>query len=51
MHNDRPYLALLLFLLAALLALFFLFKTQSKVEGGAMQKARILPVAEWSAPF
>ncbi len=33
------------------MTLFFLVDTQGKAEGGAMQKARILPVAGWSVPI
>ena len=50
MRNDRPPLALVLWLIAALLALLFLFETHEGAEGNAMQKARILPVSEQAAP-
>ncbi len=51
MRNDRPLLALLFFLLAALLALLFLLETERSNGGSAMQKARILPTVGWFAPF
>ena len=50
MRQAPPYFPLLFFLLAAILALFFLAEATGTRRSETIEKARILPLSGWSAP-